>query len=403
MVKWTKKHTGKRRVVYSRKKRAAVAASSGGRRKRSKMQPVIKRRKIATAKKRVESVVRKVMAKQIEKRMVRTVTPYTHTEGFSALQGVCNTTCAIGRSDHTSGDLIAAFDFAASWHCYPLTASEQGDYNGVSRYRMTRSGGSLRIVSFRDGGRLRIEWPTLVANDVARNSSAYHARLIHDQVLIECADVDFAKLLLQDAAAGNQVRRIVYGLLNTTNKPLMTAVEAASSDTLIGNAVFTGENYSYANRQPLHECPNGATYDWTNVRKQFKVLHKKRKVYRRPRQYATYLTDAHNPGGVDSRTTGTAPIPPVAPLEVTGDAFLNHPTRDACTSEHDYSFGKVFKGGKKIMYEDGIGAAETGNTLGKKPLVVLHMFRSEGNADTEAIGAKVDQCFGARQLHFQDL
>lgn len=361
------------------------------------MRPIIKRRKLKTRKtvaaRRVASikkVVTQVMNKQQEKRCVKARTPYANNFQFTALTSTCDGGLAIARAAATNGLTVPINDNA--WAFSP-TYSHQEVYDGQDSGVINREGASVRLTMIKDAGRLRVRWGRLVNADLARSCAKHYVH--HFTYLLQFKDAANGQLMLANSAAGNVYRRIVYGLLETTNKPAMSTVDGSSLDSFIGNSLYSGENYSQAMIRPLNQEVDDGLRSWQDVRSDFTLIRRNKRLYKRPKQAADMYVESHFPGGINSSDV------PVSGTQTTHNAEVP----DVIT-EHDYSFMHTFKGGKLIRYEDLADADEDVTyTCGSRPLVVIHAFRSEGNSTYEDSSTKISisQCFGARSVYWHDL
>lgn len=391
-----KRSAGAKRTARARAASARVVKKLKGRRRpfRRVMVKNIQGRKKAA----IESVVRKVLNKQREKRAVKIraiATPVTVT-----LTPTCDSVYAIGRSGIPAGVAPPIDDnpLLTSW-----TTAQQLAYEGTDSNYIHREGAAIRITKLEQAGRLNITWGSRTG-DIA---TALKERVHHHQLVIQFREKSSADLFTQNTTSGNVFRRIVYGLVMTTNKPTMTSVETKTADTLLSDNVYTGVNYSRAMQRPLNEevIAPGDTYNWADVKLDFRVLLHKKRTYYRPRQHPSTSVPAHMPGGVYPSTWTNAP--PASSVvaavgETDSDAWMESPSLAAIASEHDYSHAMLFKGGKLIKYEDAADMAEGSPTTGMKPMLSVHWFKSENNG-AAAGNITVDWCYDAKSVYWSDL
>lgn len=383
-----------RQKARAARKRSASAHGATARSGKRRVRPIIKRRKLSkksVAKRKeaaITKVVAKVLGKQREKRAIKARTPYSNVSGYSALKGNCNTSYAIGHieTDNRQND---------NWRLMCVDYGQQGEYSGQRTDNILREGSAVRITAVKDAGRVELFWPSLESTwttGQADNASAAKQWVDHFQVLLRFKAQKHGILFAQNNASGNIYRRIVYGLIMTTNKPDMSVVTAATSNTATGDELYSGENYSSAMRRPLHEEKDDATNSWEDIRSQFTVEVIKRKRHYRPKQSHMIQYPAYGPGGINS-----------SDVEILTATFTTAIRLPECTSEFDYSFSKLYKGGLLTRYEDQSGASEVTAELSEKPLILCHMLRSGGNLSGDTVGIGVTQCYGSRSVYWSDL
>ena len=351
-------------------------------------------RAVALISKVATKVVDKYISKKFEAKAIKGRTPYDFNYQFTGLSMNCDTNLSIGRCGATASPGMHQDE---NWTCFPIDLSEQKEYNGVTDYIIKRDGAQIRVTKIADAGRLRITWPSVGAN--AALASLPRQRIDHFTFLLQFRSKAYGVEFCANNTAGNEYRRLVMAVILTTNKPaIVPTTSPPTTDTLVGDTWLSGENYSKAMQRPLHEEDDL----YTEVRTQFKVLAMKKRSYYRPRQNPSYANQPHDIT-ISESISAAAPPPLIETVAGTHSVPLNDSIVQAeqCITEHNYNFVKMFKGGKILRYEDATDADESID-FSMKPMVLVHVMRSQGNDTSNSYTATVSQCYGARSVYFKD-